>query len=69
MNESINKKFRTGCNLDNKSDMALSNKKVKDATEQFDKEWSQIITRLLKTLCIKIEIFNHIQYLQISYKS
>jgi hypothetical protein len=49
--------------------MALSNKKVKDATEQFDKEWSQIITRLLKTLCIKIEIFNHIQYLQISYKS
>ena len=55
--------------LDNKSDMALSNKKVKDATEQFDKEWSQIITRLLKTLCIKIEIFNHIQYLQISYKS
>jgi hypothetical protein len=69
MNESINKKFRTGSNLDNKSDMALSNKKVKDATEQFDKEWSQIITRLLKTLCIKIEIFNHIQYLQISYKS
>lgn len=44
MNESINKKFRTGGNLDNKSDMALSNKKVKDATEQFDKEWSQIIT-------------------------
>jgi hypothetical protein len=69
MNESINKKFPTGGNLDNKSDMALSNKKVKDATEQFDKEWSQIITRLLKTLCIKIEIFNHIQYLQISYKS
>lgn len=31
-------------NLDNKSDMALSNKKVKDATEQFDKKWSQIIT-------------------------
>jgi hypothetical protein len=44
MNESINKKFRTGCNLDNKSDMGLSNKIVKDATEQFDKEWSQIIT-------------------------
>ena len=63
------KKLRTGGNLDIKSDMALSNKKVKDATEQFDKEWSQIITRLLKTLCIKIEIFNHIQYLQISYKS
>lgn len=37
-------KLRAGDNLDNKSDMALSNKKVKDATEQFDKKWSQIIT-------------------------
>ena len=32
------KKLRTGGNLDIKSDMALSNKKVKDATGQFDKK-------------------------------
>jgi hypothetical protein len=31
MNESINKKLDRRC-LDNKNDMALSNKKVKDAT-------------------------------------
>jgi hypothetical protein len=64
MNESINKRLRTGGNLDNKSDMALYNKKVKMPQDSLIRNVPNH-NRLLKDFHIKIEIFNHTKYLQI----